>query len=60
MLPWLPPGDLPDLGIKPASPALTGRFVTTSYLGNPRIACQGVKSALKNAGIADVKGSHYS
>ena len=32
-LPCPPPGDLPDPGIKPASlksPALTGRFFTTS------------------------------
>ena len=32
-LPFLPPGDLPDLGIKltsPESPALAGRFFTTS------------------------------
>ena len=30
---WLPfpiPGDLPDLGIKPLSPALAGRFFTTA------------------------------
>ena len=29
-LPCLPPGDLPNPGIKPASPALAGRFFTTS------------------------------
>ena len=29
-LPCPPPGDLPDLGIKPMSPALAGRFFTTS------------------------------
>ena len=32
-LPYPPPGDLPDLGIEPTSlrsPALTGRFFTTS------------------------------
>ena len=28
-LPFPPPGDLPDPGIKPASPALAGRFLTT-------------------------------
>ena len=28
-LPFLPPGDLPDPGIKPASPALAGGFFTT-------------------------------
>ena len=29
-LPFLSPGDLPDPGIKPESPALAGRFFTTS------------------------------
>ena len=28
-LPFPPPGHLPDLGIKPMSPALAGRFFTT-------------------------------
>ena len=28
-LPFPPPGDLPDPGIEPASPALPGRFFTT-------------------------------
>ena len=30
---FLPPGDLPDPGIKPVSPALTGGFFTTEPLG---------------------------
>ena len=37
-LPFPPPGDLPDPGIKPASPAspaLAGRFFTTESLGSP-------------------------
>ena len=37
-LPFPPPGDLPDPGIKPASlvsPALAGRFFTTEPPGNP-------------------------
>ena len=37
-LPGPPAGDLPDPGIKPSSfmsPALSGRFFTTSHLGNP-------------------------
>ena len=33
--PYLPPGDLPDPGIKPGSPALAGRFFTLSHLGSP-------------------------
>ena len=32
-----PPGDLPDPGIKPASPALTGRFFTTEPAAEPYI-----------------------
>ena len=37
-LPFLPPEDLPDLGIKPASPvspAFAGRFLTTERPGKP-------------------------
>ena len=34
-LPFSPPGNLPDLGIKPMSPALAGRFFTTESPGKP-------------------------
>ena len=37
-LPFSPPGDLPDPGIKPvspASPALAGRFFTSEPRGKP-------------------------
>ena len=34
-LPFPSLGDLPDPGIKPASPALAGGFFTTGHLGNP-------------------------
>ena len=34
-LPFPPPGDLPDPGIKPVSPTLAGRFFTTEPPGNP-------------------------
>ena len=34
-LPFPPPGDLSDLGIKPKSPALAGRFFTTEPPGKP-------------------------
>ena len=34
-LPFPPPGDLPDPGIKPASPALAGAFFTTEPPGRP-------------------------
>ena len=36
-LPCPPPGDLPDPGIKPASPALAGRFFTTELRGRKDI-----------------------
>ena len=36
-LPFPSPGDLPDPGIKPSSPALAGRFFTTEPLGKPCI-----------------------
>ena len=32
-----PPGDLPDLGIEPTSPALQADSLTSELLGNPRI-----------------------
>ena len=35
-LPFPPPGDLPNPGIEPASPALAGRFFTTGPLGKPK------------------------
>ena len=34
-LPFPPPGDLPNSGIKPRSPALAGRFFTTELPGKP-------------------------
>ena len=37
----LPPGDLPNIGIKLTSPALAGRFFTTEPPGKPRDLCQG-------------------
>ena len=35
-LPFPPPGDPADPGIKPASPALLGRFLTTGPPGKPK------------------------
>ena len=37
-LPFPSPGDLPDPGIKPASPALAGGFFTTEPPGQPKEA----------------------
>ena len=34
-LPFSPPGDFPDPGIKPMSPALAGRFFTAEPPGKP-------------------------
>ena len=34
-LPFLTPGDLPDPGMEPTSPALVGRFFTTEPPGKP-------------------------
>jgi len=36
-LPLTPPGDLPNPGIEPASPALAGRFSTTQPPRNPQV-----------------------
>ena len=38
-LPFPPPGDLPNPGIEPTSPALVGRFFTTKQAGKPKICC---------------------
>ena len=35
VLPFPPPGDLPDPGIKPVSAALAGRFFATEPPGKP-------------------------
>ena len=32
-----PPGNLPNPGIEPQSPALAGGFFTTKPLGNPKL-----------------------
>ena len=34
-LPFPPPGDLPDPGIKPRSPGLAGRFFPLCHQGSP-------------------------
>ena len=42
-LPYPPPGDLPDPGIKPMSiqsPALAGRFITTNASWETHTSCQ--------------------
>ena len=52
-LPFAPPGDLSDPGIKPRSPALASRFFTTAPPGKPQELCQGSKEEViqpKSAG----------
>ena len=36
-LPFPPPGDLPDPGIKPASPAVAGGFLPLNHLESPQL-----------------------
>ena len=36
-LPFPSPGDLPNLGIEPTSPALAGKFFTTEAPGKPTL-----------------------
>ena len=45
-LPFPPPGDLPDLGIEPASPALAGGFFITEPPGNPYVTLGLMKASL--------------
>ena len=40
-LPFSPPGDLPDPGIKPASPASAGRVFPTEPPGQPLVGVRG-------------------
>ena len=43
-LPFPTPGDLPDLGIKPVSPALQADSLPLSHLGSPmQVICSTVK-----------------
>jgi len=49
--PFPPPGDIPDPGIKPASPALAGRFCSTgNYIQYPVINHNG-KEYFKKEGV---------
>ena len=68
-LPFPNPGDLPDPGIEPVSPALAGRFFTTELCGKPYISLQGQKSwaqiinistCVKYCGIESSKCSQWT
>ena len=50
-LPFLPPGDLPDTGVKPMSPALAGRCFITEPPGKPPAWAGGLLFTDKNQGI---------
>ena len=54
-LPFPPPGDLPNTGIKPVSPALAGRFFTTEPPGK-HAACMHRKFIIR--GIAQQGSEH--
>ena len=45
-LPFPPPGNPPNPGIKPVSPPLAGRFLTTAPSGNPHKELQKTPSRL--------------
>jgi len=47
VLPFLSPGNLPDPGIEPMSPALAGRFFTTEPPGKPKEATQMANKHMK-------------
>ena len=49
-LPCLPPGDLPDPGIEPASPALQANSLTTEPPGNVNVYHRINVNAVKNQG----------
>ena len=42
-LPFPPPGDLPDPGMEPISPALAGRFLTSKPPGKPQVGTRIIK-----------------
>ena len=52
-LPFPSPGDLPDPGMEPTSPALAGRFLTAEPLGKPCEWGLPLKSGMRAWGEAD-------
>ena len=56
-LPFPSPGDLLDSGIKPASPALAGRFFTTEPPGKPREHCVLVVQSLSQVQLFTTPGT---
>ena len=59
-LPFPSPGDLPDPGIKPISPALAGRFFTTKPPGSPESARGLLKTQIAIVFTHGVSGPHLS
>ena len=59
-LPSPSPGDLPDPGIKPGSPASTGGFLSPEPQGNPSLALGWVKRGVREAILTSLyKASIY-
>ena len=48
-LPHTPPGDLPDPGMKPASPALAGGFFIAELPGKPKILLLALRKSDKRS-----------
>ena len=61
-LEWVPfpsPGDLPDLEIEPASPALVGKFFTTEPPSKPLMHHISVQKDVANSFLPDFVLSAY-
>ena len=57
-LPFPSPGDLPDPGIKPASPALAGGFFTTEPPGKPKYTITRKKPILRKKTVTKGNMGH--
>ena len=52
-VPFPPPGNLPNPGIKPTSPALAGEFFTTEPPGKPRLIGKTLLTARRSPRAGD-------
>ena len=53
-LPFPSPGDLPDPGIEPVSPALAGGFLSSEAQGSPSLALGWVKRGVREATLTSL------
>ena len=53
-LPFPSPGDLPDPGIEPVSPALAGGFLSSEPQGSPSLALGWVKRGVREATLTSL------